>query len=86
MSTSSKMNETIDSEHHSHPSPGKYFKIAITLVIITAIEVGVFYVEELKWGIIPVLLILSGLKFGLVAMFYMHLKYDSKLFSNAYRT
>ena len=84
MTTDSKMNETIDSVHHSHPSPGKYFKVAITLVIITAIEVGVFYIEDLKWGIIPVLLILSGVKFGLVAMFYMHLKYDSKLFSSLF--
>ena len=64
MSTDSKMNKTIDSEHHDHPSPAKYFKVAITLVIITAIEVGVFYIEDLKWGIIPVLVILSGLKFG----------------------
>tara|TARA_Y100000758_G_scaffold291824_1_gene246477 strand:- start:2345 stop:2665 length:321 start_codon:yes stop_codon:yes gene_type:complete len=84
MSTDSKMNKTIDSEHHDHPSPAKYFKVAITLVIITAIEVGVFYIEDLKWGIIPVLVVLSGLKFGLVAMFYMHLKYDSKLFSSLF--
>ena len=82
MGTDSKINETINSEHHDHPSPAIYFKVAMTLVIITAIEVGVFYIEDLKWGIIPVLVILSGLKFGLVAMFYMHLKYDSKLFSS----
>ena len=84
MTTDSKMNKTIDSEHHDHPSPTKYFQVAITLVVITALEVGVFYIEQLKWGIIPVLLILSGFKFGLVAMFYMHLKYDSILFSSLF--
>ena len=31
--------------------------------------------------LVPVLLTLSGLKFALVAMFYMHLKFDHRLFS-----
>ena len=34
--------------------------------------------------IIPILLILSAAKFSLVAMFYMHLKQDSKLFSSVF--
>jgi len=68
-------------DHFEHPSPFTYVKVAITLVLITAIEVGVFYLEWLGKGIIPVLAILSGIKFALVAMFYMHLRYDSKLFS-----
>ena len=37
--------------------------------------------EDLGHGIIPILVILSAGKFALVAMFYMHLKYDAKLFS-----
>ena len=68
-------------DHFEHPTPFTYVKVAITLVVITAIEVGVFYLEWLGKGIIPVLAILSGTKFALVAMFYMHLRYDSKLFS-----
>ena len=64
-----------------HPSPATYFKIAMTLSVITAIEVGVFYIEGLGHGIIPVLVILSAVKFALVAMFYMHLKFDSPLFT-----
>lgn len=68
-------------DHFEHPSPFTYVKVAITLVLITALEVGVFYLEWLGKGIIPVLVILSGMKFALVAMFYMHLRYDSKLFS-----
>ncbi len=31
--------------------------------------------------IVPKLLTLSAVKFGLVAMFYMHLKFDHRLFS-----
>lgn len=67
--------------HTGHPTPLTYFKVAMTLSIITAIEVGVFYIEDLGKGIIPVLVILSTAKFALVAMFYMHLRYDSRIFS-----
>ncbi|MDP6453235.1 MAG: cytochrome C oxidase subunit IV family protein [SAR202 cluster bacterium] len=70
--------------HAAHPTPGTYFKVAVTLSIITAIEVGIFYVNALGKGIIPVLAVLSIGKFALVAMFYMHLKYDHKLFSTMF--
>jgi len=33
---------------------------------------------------VPLLLMLSAAKFALVAMFYMHLKQDSKLFSGVF--
>ena len=70
--------------HTGHPTPLTYFKVAVTLVIITAVEVGIFYVEGLGYGIIPVLAILSIVKLALVAMFYMHLRYDSRLFSTLF--
>ena len=41
---------------------------------------GVF-VKEM---IVEILLVLSAVKFALVAMFYMHLKQDSKLFSGLF--
>ena len=65
--------------HTGHPTPGTYFKVALILSAITAIEVGVFYITALGKGIIPVLAVLSIAKFALVAMFYMHLKFDHKL-------
>ena len=68
--------------HTGHPTPMTYFKIAMTLSVITAIEVAIFYVEDLGKGIIPILAVLSIGKFALVAMYYMHLKYDSRLFSS----
>jgi cytochrome c oxidase subunit 4 len=70
--------------HTGHPTPVTYFKVAMTLSIITAVEVGVFYIEDLGKGIIPVLVILSTVKFALVAMFYMHLRYDSRIFSGLF--
>ena len=73
--------QTPGAVHTGHPTPLTYFKVAMTLSAITAVEVGVFYVEDLGKGIIPVLVVLSGAKFALVAMFYMHLRYDARLFS-----
>ena len=72
------------SVHTGHPTPLTYFKVAMALAIITAAEVGIFYIEDLGHGIIPILAILSGIKFALVAMFYMHLRYDSRLFSGLF--
>ncbi len=75
--------ETSDGTIHTgHPTPLTYFKVAMTLSVITAIEVGIFYIEDLGKGIIPILAVLSIAKFAIVAMFYMHLKYDSRLFTS----
>ena len=68
-------------EHTGHPTPMTYFRVAMILSFITAGEVGVFYIEGLGKGIIPILVVMSGAKFALVAMFYMHLRYDSRLFT-----
>jgi cytochrome c oxidase subunit 4 len=67
-----------------HPTAFTYFKVAMLLVAITAAEVGVFYIEGLGHGIIPILLVLSASKFALVAMFYMHLRFDSRLFTGLF--
>ena len=66
--------------HTGHPTPGTYFKVAMTLVVLTVLEVVLFLIEGLSYGIIPILAILSIGKFVLVAMYYMHLRFDHKLF------
>lgn len=69
-------------DHSSgHPSSLGYVKVFFVLFALTALEVTAFYVEPIK-GVLPFLLIgLSALKFGLVAAFYMHLKFDNWLFT-----
>ena len=71
----------VESHDEGHPTAGLYFKIAMILSVVTAIEVGIFYLEWLGHWIIPVLFVLSAGKFALVAMYYMHLKFDHNLFS-----
>ena len=77
---------------HSHPGPGMYVRIGVVLFILTALEVGLYELAHrggsiesvLKPMLVPLLLILSAGKFALVAMYYMHLKQDSKLFSGLF--
>jgi cytochrome c oxidase subunit IV len=65
----------------AHATTGTYLRIAAILVMITVIEVGVFYVPAFQGALVPILLVLSGVKFALVVMFYMHLKFDNKFFT-----
>lgn len=69
-----------------HPTPMTYFKVAVTLVILTILEVVLFLIEDLGYGIIPVIALLSIAKFVLVGLFYMHLRFDHKLFATLFGT
>jgi caa(3)-type oxidase subunit IV len=77
---------------HSHPSAGLYVKIALVLFLVTFLEVAAYELShrggnaEAIMGpiLIPVLLALSAVKFALVAMFYMHLKQDHRLFTGLF--
>ena len=70
-----------DPQEHAHPGAKEYMAIAVVLTVITAVEVAIFYIPRMHPVLVPSLLTLSALKFTLVAMFYMHLKFDSRLFS-----
>ena len=67
---------------HQHPTAKTYFIVGFILTLITVIEVAAYYVPGLPDTriFVPALLIMSAAKFAIVVMFYMHLKYDHKLF------
>ena len=65
----------------AHPTPARYTAIALILAAITVVEVIIVYLEFLRPVLIPVLGVLSITKFAMVAMFFMHLKFDDRLFS-----
>ena len=85
---------TAHPQEHAHPSAGLYAKVGLVLFVLTALEVGLYeitygeHVGEMASAIkpffVPMLLLLSAAKFALVAMFYMHLKQDSKLFTGIF--
>src|SRR5262245_16274221 len=66
---------------HAHPGAKEYLAIAAVLTVTTAFEVAVFYVPAMHPILVPTLLTLSAVKFAMVAMWYMHLKFDHRLFS-----
>ena len=72
-------------EHQvAHPSPAQYIKIAVGLATLTAIEVGLFYINnslQLGWINTAALLILAFLKFVIVIGWYMHLRYEKTVVS-----
>ena len=68
----------------SHAPPGFYWLIGGILTVITAVEVAIFYIPALDPVLVPVLLILSAAKFVLVVMFFMHLKFDSKIYTGLF--
>jgi cytochrome c oxidase subunit 4 len=69
-------------EVHEHPTWKQYKWVAIILTIITIAEVWAYYIPSFvaSAAFVPVLLIMSALKFFIVVAFYMHLKYDHRLF------
>ena len=64
-----------------HPTPRTYVTIAAILAVITAIEVAIVMVDTFGGLLVPILLLLSAGKFALVVGYFMHLKFDSRLFS-----
>jgi cytochrome c oxidase subunit IV len=71
-------------EIRPHPQPAKYVMIAAILVVVTAAEVGLYYLQgDIPEGLIIVLLLtFAFIKFFLVASWYMHLRTDKPIFRN----
>ena len=67
---------------HAHPTWKQYKWVALILTLITVVEVWIYYIPSFVASklFVPSLLIMSAVKFAIVVMFYMHLKYDHKLF------
>ena len=70
--------------HETHASVGFYWLIAIILAVITAMEVAIFYIPAIGRMLVPTLLALSAAKFVIVVMFFMHLRFDSKIFTGLF--
>ena len=65
-----------------HPTWSTYWKVAVVLTVITGVEVWIYYIPSFVASrlFVPSLLIMSAVKFVTVVAFYMHLRYDHKLF------
>jgi cytochrome c oxidase subunit 4 len=71
---------TATSAEGGHAGWKTYVVVGVILTVITAIEVAVFYIPALHGVVVPILLALSAGKFFIVVLWYMHLKYDSRIY------
>ena len=67
---------------HAHATPGErqYVIVALILAVVTAVEVGLYYIELGKLAMVLALCVLATVKFAMVALWFMHLKFDSSTF------
>jgi cytochrome c oxidase subunit 4 len=65
-------------EAHAHPSRfHTYVQIAMTLSVITGIEILVVFMKFMpNWLVVGILVLLSAVKFLFVIFFFMHLRWD----------
>jgi cytochrome c oxidase subunit 4 len=70
------------SGHEVHHGLGdsQYFFVFVALVIVTALEVSLTYMDIGAW-FLPLMITLMSIKFFSVVLFFMHLRFDNKLFS-----
>lgn len=75
---------------HTHgPTDQQYFKIFWVLFVLTALEVSThwwtdWFGSNANKVAIPLLFVLMTIKFLLVAGYFMHLKFDSRLLSRTF--
>ena len=76
-------------EQHAHEEHGMsnagYVRIALILAAITALEVSTYYVD---FGplFMPALMVMMVVKFVMVVSYFMHLKFDKRVFSVMFYT
>ena len=63
-------------QEHPHISNSVYLIVGGFLIVLTAMEITVAYIHALRPVMVPILVILAMAKFALIAMFFMHLRYE----------
>jgi cytochrome c oxidase subunit 4 len=67
-----------------HPTPWDYWLIALILAVITGAEVAVTYIDALDSVVAPLLIAMSAAKFTIVVGYFMHLKYEQRIYRNLF--
>jgi cytochrome c oxidase subunit 4 len=74
-------------EAHGHPTERQYVAVAMVLAAITAAEVAVYYITSIPDPLlIGMLCAMALLKFALVVLWFMHLRFDSLIFRRLFVT
>jgi cytochrome c oxidase subunit 4 len=67
--------------HREHPSAKEYIRIGVILAVLTALEVTSYYVDVNTSVLIPTLFCLAFVKFVLVVLWFMHLRFDDRRYA-----
>lgn len=78
--SSTEQTESTDRAHGRHPTARDYVNIALILAVLTALEVSTYFFEFGPIAV-PLLIVLMIIKFILVVGWFMHLRFDSRIFS-----
>ena len=85
--------EGLPAEDAAHPGPRQYIQIAVVLAVITLLEVLTYYLERGDFGfsipraaLVLLLIAMMVLKFVLVVLWYMHLRFDSPIYQRLFLT
>jgi len=90
------MSETVTETHveheedaHDHPSDWDYVKIALLLAALTGVEVSTYFESSItvfqnNGFLIASLMVMMVIKFWIVASYFMHLKFDNKIFTQMF--
>ena len=65
----------------AHPGASGYVRVAMTMAAVEVLEIIVYYAGVLGDSSLSFLLLLTVVQFALIAMWFMHLRFDSRLFS-----
>jgi len=66
----------MDAMEQSHPN---YFLVGLALIVLTVFEVAVVYTPQIPT--LPALLVFGGAKALLIALYFMHLKFDRRVYA-----
>ncbi|HEY7668460.1 MAG TPA: cytochrome C oxidase subunit IV family protein [Actinomycetota bacterium] len=64
-----------------HPSAKEYIRIGLILAGLTAFEVLVYYLDTSTAVLISTLLVVAVIKFTLVVLWFMHLRFDDRRYA-----
>jgi len=73
-----------DDHAEKHPGALEYAQIGTILAVITGVEVGIYYLDISHRLLVIALMVLSATKFSMVVLWFMHLKFDNRLFSSMF--
>src|SRR3954452_12865370 len=77
--------EEVEELGHDHPEAGTYWVVFGVLAALTALEISTYWWPR-GWhkGTHVALILMMVIKFGLVALFFMHLRFDNRLLRRAF--